>query len=98
MLDETTIELNLELAQVVLLMLKAGIRRQCGGQRLSRHEARQKRTLARLGRRMKDELVAEGKSAEQAHLEASEKAAVVGWLRGIEYDSSTIEREMDNAS
>lgn len=98
MLDQTTVELNPELALVVLLMLKAGIKKQCGGQRKSRHEEMRKRTLARLGRGIKSKHVAKGESAIQAHLIAAKVVARYGRLRGLKIAENTIAREMDNAS
>jgi hypothetical protein len=72
---ESIVEIDIDIAPVMLLLLKNGIKRSKGGQRNTRHQERRMRALVQLGRQIKAELQDEGKDATQARLEAAEKVA-----------------------
>ncbi|MDH3582462.1 MAG: hypothetical protein OEM91_17785 [Hyphomicrobiales bacterium] len=95
--NESTVEIEIELAQTMLLLLKNGIKRSKGGQPNSRHQELRKRTLVTLGRQIKTELIDGGMDATQALLEAADAVAAEGKSRGIEYAPGFLKREMENA-
>jgi hypothetical protein len=95
---EPVVELGREMASVMLVLLKAGIKRSRGQQRLTRQQERTKRTLVSLGRQMKAKLVADGMSATQAHLQAAEEAAKEGKRRGLRCAAGYLHRQMQTAN
>jgi len=88
------IEIYTRLAQIMLLMLKAGINRPRGGQKNPTYKVWQKRTLVGMALREKQRLIKNGENATQAHLAAAEYAAEEGNKRGIKYKPGYLEREM----
>jgi hypothetical protein len=64
--NESTVEIETELAQTMLLLLKNGIKRSKGKQPNTRHQELRKRTLVSLARRRKAELI-EGEAGWMQH-------------------------------
>jgi hypothetical protein len=95
--NESTVEIETELAQTMLLLLKNGIKRSKGKQPNTRHQELRKRTLVSLARRRKAELIEGGMDATQAHLEAADEAAAEGKSHGIKYKAGYLKREMEKA-
>ena len=95
--NDSSVEIDRSLAEALLLVLKKGIKRSRGGQPLSRHQMLRKQTLVDLGRRIKAELVDEGMSAIEAHMEAAEKVSELVKNRGPKISAGYLAREMQNA-
>jgi hypothetical protein len=95
-LKEPVVEIEPELAQTMLLLLKNGLKKSRGGQRNTRHHEMRKLTLVSLGRQIKAELIASGMNATQAHLQAAEEAAKEGKRRRLDFTAGYLQREMQN--
>lgn len=89
------VEIDRELAQSMLLLLKNGIKRSRGGQPSTGAEKLSKSTLVALGRSIKAERVASGMSATEAHLEGAEEAAEEAARRGLKFSAEYLAREME---
>jgi hypothetical protein len=89
------VEIERDLAQAMLLVLKKGIKKSKGAQPSTRVERRRKHTLVAIGRRIKAELMAGGMNATQAALQAAEEAADEGKRYGLDYSPGYLKREME---
>ena len=90
-----TIEIDTELAQTALLILKAGVRKKRGGQQSTREDRLRKRTWVKLAKSRKAELVGNGISATDAHLQAAEETAKEAASRGYRIAPGYLKREME---
>ena len=97
LMKDSAVEIRTDLAQQMLIMLKGGLKRPRGGQQITRYQKLRLRTLVGLGRRIKEELIQEGLTATEAHLEAAERAAKEAKAHDIDYEAGYLAREMDNA-
>lgn len=95
--DEPTVEIERELAQRALLLVKSGMKRRRGGQKKHRWRDMQLATLVRIGRQIKAQHVADATNATQAHLQAAEDAAEEGRRHGLDYKAGYLAREMQRA-
>ncbi|MBZ0139086.1 MAG: hypothetical protein K8H87_04840 [Pseudorhodoplanes sp.] len=97
MRDEPTVEIECELAQRALLLVKSGMKRRRGGQKKDRWREMRLATLVRIGRQTKAHLVAEATNATQAHLQAAEEAAEEGRRHGLNFTAGYLGRKMQRA-
>lgn len=92
--NEPVVELSLEFAQTISVMLKGAARKGRGGQRSDRRRTFRLRTLVSLGRQIKAQCIESGMSATEAHLEAAERAADEGRKHQLQFSSEYIARKM----
>jgi hypothetical protein len=97
MSDEPTVEIERELAECLLLLVKNGMKRPRGGRRKDRWQKMRLATLVRIGRQTKMELAARGLDATQAHLQAAEDAEEEARKHGLHYKAGYLAREMQRA-
>jgi hypothetical protein len=97
MLNGPVVEIDRELAQTMLLLLKNGIKRSRGGQRNTRQQEISKRTLIAIGRQIKANLIAGRMDATQAHLQAADEATAEGERHGLHVAPGYLHRAMQNA-
>jgi hypothetical protein len=95
MRHEPSVEIERELAQRLLLVVKNGIKRRRGGQRNTRQQRLRKRAVVDMACAIKAKLESKGMRATDARLEAAEAASGEARKRGIEYSPSYIQREME---
>jgi hypothetical protein len=97
MRKESIVEIEREIAQTMLLLLKRGIKKSKGGQRGTRAQRMSKRTLVELGGRIKKKLAKGGMSATEAHLQAADDAAEEAAQHGLKFSANYLARAMDKA-
>lgn len=97
MRNDSMVDIEIEWARPMLLLLKNGIKRSKGGQPIGRHRERRKRAAISFARKRKAELIEEGMSATEAHAQAAEEAAKTVNRKGHEYEAEYLAREMERA-